>query len=265
MITYTSCPRCGESLTQERFATGSAICQCGWSDPSPSLKAREKSDRKAIQVMIVGAIALAAAYAHLVNWGTYALSIPVVKAEQWTGTLSKEGYNELAKACLGLGKISCAKNAYLELYQSKKDVDGLASLAKLQIRLNDNETGLRTFSAYFQAGGASADASLHYGRALEEAGRTDEAISFYEKSIAVSGETLPVQATTGIVRILMKQGQYENALSRIQAFHESAGNAKGYLNTELTQLEQYLAQQAAKNDKHGAKNTAVGRKRVAQL
>ncbi len=51
---------------------------------------------------------------------------------------------------------------------------------------------------------------------------------------------LPIAATGAIVRILMKQGQYTEARTRITEFHKSADNAKGYLNTELTQIEQAI-------------------------
>jgi hypothetical protein len=40
---------------------------------------------------------------------------------------------------------------------------------------------------------------------------------------------------------MMKQGRYQEARQRILAFHASAGNAKGFLNTELTQLDNYFA------------------------
>ena len=42
----------------------------------------------------------------------------------------------------------------------------------------------------------------------------------------------------------MKQGRYEEALTRINNFHASADNANGYLNTEKSQLENYLSKQA---------------------
>jgi hypothetical protein len=85
---------------------------------------------------------------------------------------------------------------------------------------------------------------LNYAKVLEAAAQDGEAQRVYEKSIAANPAVLPVQATTGIVRLLIKHGQYAGAYDRILSFHESAENANGYLNTEMSQLQKQLGEKA---------------------
>jgi len=264
MTFFGSCPRCGVEIPRDRFVNGTAICACGWCDPGPNIKADIKNENKTIRTMVLSALVLVGLYAHLLNWGSYALAIPIVKLQQLTGTLSASGYNELADACLGLAKFECAKNADLDLYRERGDISGLAALAKLEMRLNENQEAMQASAAYFKAGGTSADAAIIYGRLLESTGQNSDAQKYYEAAIANSGVTLPVVATTSLVHLLMKLGKYEDAFARLEAFHASAENAKGYLNTEESQLQSYLSQQAKSGKDRRAKPSAAP-KHVARL
>lgn len=247
MMLHGTCPICSQPIPRERLSEGTVVCPCGWTDPSMTYKAEDAMEKKNIITLIVAALILAGGYAHLVNWGSYATSIPFTKVAQLTGMLSKEGYQNLAQACIELNKWNCAKDAFLDLYRSKKDVEGLSGLAYLQTRLLETDAASATFASYFKVGGKDGLSALRYAKLLEEKGQIDEALKYYELSVTARPLDLPVQATTAIVRLLMKQGRYEDALARITEFHESAGNAKGYLNTELAQLEQFFAAQPKKS------------------
>ncbi len=260
MSFFGHCPRCGNQIPPERFVNnGFAVCECGWTDSTPVLRIVEKQEKKSIGIMIAMALLLIGGYAHLVSWGSYAVAIPFVKVQKMTGTLSNHGYIELAEVCTNLNKWSCAKDAYMDLYKSKRDMSGVSGLAKLHTRLGENENAMQMYAFYFQNGGKEGEAAIQYGKLLELAGRNEDAMKMYEFSIAARPGILPVEATTQIVRFMIKQGKYEEALDRITAFHESSGNAKGYLNTELQQLESYFSQQA----KSGAKPRKTKPKRVA--
>lgn len=240
MAFHGNCPQCGSDIPRERYGTGYAICECGWYDVSSREQARKQAEKKVIHILIGASVAMVLMYAHLLSWGSYAVSIPFTKLAQVTGTLSKSGYEELAQACIELNKWDCAKDAYLGLYRKTGDSSGLASLAYLQTRLNERDAALSSYAAYVKVGGNDGISLLRYGKMLEEVGQMEQALVIYEKSITARPEILPVQATTAIVRHLIKKGQYEDAYARIIAFHESAGNAKGYLNTERLQLEEAL-------------------------
>lgn len=252
------CPQCGSEIPNERLITGSAICQCGWHDMSANAKATRRNENKTITFLVAVTIGLSLGYWHLLNWGSYAVSIPFVKLQQITGTLSKQGLEDLAQACIKLNKWSCAQDAYLAIYRNHRDVEGLAKLAHFQVRIEAKESAMSTYASYFQTGGKNGEAALEYAELLEKSGRDETALTYYEKSIELRSETLPVQATAGIVRILVKQGHPLDAHERLVAFHESAGNAKGYLNTELEQVESALAQQGVRPSqrKNASRRTA---------
>lgn len=244
MSFHGNCPQCGTHIPQDRYETGAAICECGWTDNSPAKRFDGEVEKKTIMGMVVFCLALLAFYGHAMSWGSYAVAIPFVKLQQVTGTLSTQGYRDLADACIGLNKWSCARTAYLEIYTSNRDPQGLADLGHFEVRLGNTPAALSAYASYFKVGGKSGIASLEYGKVLETAGQADAAIAQYEESIKAREATLPIQATAGIVRILIKQGKYEQAYQRITDFHASAENAKGFLNTELAQLESTLSKQA---------------------
>jgi tetratricopeptide (TPR) repeat protein len=250
-----TCPRCSTDIPKNRYVTGYAICACGWTDSTVAKKSVIAGQKQAVAVLCCTAVIIVIGYAHLVNWGKYALEIPVVKIQQITGTLSNDGYHELAQACMDLNKFTCVKNAYIGSYRQSGNMTDLASLAWLQTRLGEIPEALATYASYSQLGGKDAEALLRYGKVLEDAGQTELAFKTYEASIASKPEVLPVQATSAIVRMLMKQARYDEALERVTAFQASAGNAKGYLNTELAQLESHKASlnEAKSNIRHPKK------------
>ncbi len=238
------CPQCSSEISGEQYATGFAICQCGWSDPTPKVNAEQAAEKTTIAIMIFSAFALVLVFAHMVTWGAGWLSVPILKARELTGTLSRDGYLELAQTCIGAAKYPCAKNAYIGLYRSLGDITGLINLASLQVRLGEADSALATYAAYFKAGGQDSEIMLRYAMLLEEKGQTDAALQYFESSIAAQSlaapAALPVNATTGLVRMLIKSGKYVEAETHILNFHESAENAKGYMNTELAQLHTYF-------------------------
>lgn len=230
------CPRCSAELTQDDHSAGFAICKCGWYDNESAHQATEKNEKKTLGVLAGAAVALVLGYGHLVSWGSYAIQIPFVKVAQITGTLSPAGHDELAQACIVLNKWSCAKDAYVDLFHKTNDPQALAKLASLQSRLGETPAALATYTEYRRIGGKDGEALLRFGRLLEEAGQTDAAFDVLEESIAARPEVLPVQATGTIVRMLMKQGRYDEAHKRLVEFRKSAGNAAGYLNTEFAEV-----------------------------
>lgn len=243
MAHFGNCPRCNSQLhtnvaSGNIKAGGLAVCtKCGWFESHAQAEARTKAENQAISIMATFAVSVLLVSAHMLSWGAHAFSIPMLKAGQWTGMLSSRGYDELAQDCVDLGKYACARTAMIENFQIHRTPEPLAKLARLQIRMQDTQAALVTFASYFKHGGKDGEAALLYGQLLEQSGQDDEAIKMLDASIAARGEMLPIAATGAIVRILMKQGHYEEARQRITQFHASAENAKGYLNTELAQIQ----------------------------
>lgn len=242
---HSFCPRCGTEFTQEHFASGSLICACGWHDETVEKQADKKLENLTIKAMIGFAVVFTLGFAHVASWGNYAFSIPFTKAAEMTGMLSADGYRELAKTCITLNKWSCAEDAYTELAQERGDVEGYAQAGDLDAKLSKPAQAQQFYQAYEKAGGHNAMSLLAYGKLLEAANNDGEAQRVYEKSIAAKPDALPVQATSGIVRLLIKHGQYADAYERIIAFHNSAENAGGYLNVEAEQMQKALGEKVA--------------------
>lgn len=243
---HAFCPRCTQELTADHHTTGVAICGCGWFDSAPFEAETKKTEKKSIIAMTIFAVLATIGYGHAQSWAQYATSIPFTKLQQMTTGLTNQGYRDLAKACIELNKWSCAEEAYMELATEARDINGYAELGSLRNRLKQPDGALQAYEYYEKQGGKDAYFLVQLGKLQEGANRDQDAMATFEKSIANSGEALPVQATSGIVRILMKQGHYEEAYERIITFRESAQNAAGYMNTELAQLEQKLGTVAAR-------------------
>jgi len=244
MVFTGTCPQCSQQISDSQLLKGFALCHCGWTDTTAAKYTDKRNEKRTIRTLIAAAVILVAMYAHLLSWGTFAVQIPFVKLGEFTGLLSKAGYLELADVCVVLNKWDCAKDALTEVYTSKRDPAGLAARARLEARLGETAKAINTYSAYFAVGGNTIESMNHYGDLLNFADRNEEAIKAYESAIANTGSFLPVKAITGLVHVLMKQGRFEEALTRINSFHASADNAKGYLNTEKSQLENSLRKQA---------------------
>ncbi|MDX9730873.1 MAG: hypothetical protein RBT63_03790 [Bdellovibrionales bacterium] len=256
MAYFGACPRCNNQLhtgiiSGNIKAGGLAVCSgCGWYESHSQAKARIKTENQAIGLMAAVTVTILALSAHMLTWGTHSMTVPFLKVGQWTGMLSTQGYHQLASICTDLGKLPCATGAYIENFRKNGDNESLQKLARLQLRAQDTQGAMTTFSAYFKNVDtlrasrpgviANGDAALLYGQLLEQNGQDSEAMRMFELSIAARSESLPIAATGAIVRIMMKQGRYEEARERLVQFHESAGNAKGYLNTELSQIEQAI-------------------------
>lgn len=242
---HTYCPRCGAEFTAEHHSAGSLICACGWADTTTEVKAEASHQKRSIQIMTGFAFLFVAGLVHVGSWGNHAFSIPFTKAAELTGLLSTDGYRELAKTCVELNKWSCAEDAYLGA-ATAGFVEGYAQLGSLDARLNQPAKALQAYAAYEKSGGREQLPLIAFAKLLEGANQDAEATRVYEKSIQVKPEVLAVQATSGLVRIMIKQGHYTEAYERILAFHGSAENAGGYLNTEAAQLQKQLGETASK-------------------
>ncbi len=269
MTIHGSCPKCGTVIAEERYINGQAFCSCGWYDDRAARRAAALVERNTILTMIAGSLILAGAFFHVTRWGSDALSYPLLKIQELTGLLSSRGYDELASICLNHGKYECAQKAYQGQYAKSRNPQSLARLAKLNMQLGLEREALQTYALYFAAGGDDVEAAYLNGKLLEASGQYEQALRMYELAAERSVDTLPVHSTGAIVRLLIKLGQYEEAYDRIQAFHEINDQAKGYLNTELSQLEAHFGD-SLKNKKSSRSNAPAPtkpsqRKRVARM
>jgi tetratricopeptide (TPR) repeat protein len=199
-----------------------------------------EQQKKTIGIFIAIAVVITLTYGHILSWGPHAGSALVLQAGNTFGMLGADGYKELAKACVDNNKWDCAQKAYVNLFQKTQDVEVVSELAKLQTKLELFPQAAATFETYFKLGGKNADAAYFYGQVLETVNQDARAVEMYQTSIELNPQGLSINATSALVRLLMKQGRNSEARAIVKAFHEGAENAKGYLNAEAAELEKIL-------------------------
>ncbi len=274
------CPVCGEILTPDRFATGSAICKCGWTDEKQTVKNERAREIQLLITYSVFAVCFLFSYGHMVRWGAYAYSIPFLKVAQWTGTISSAGLETVIQACYATGRVECVEETHQELYQKTGNPVVLERLARFQVRRQKLPAALATLQTWSQTAAAPAatgplttttkankdagstdpvtnpssiaqndtysQTATQFANLLEQANQTENAITWYTKAIETSQKRLPVRAMEGLLRLLMAQQKYEEARDHLIAFQKSSGNGADYFRSELDRLNDLLKKQPRK-------------------
>jgi tetratricopeptide (TPR) repeat protein len=243
MQSFRICPQCDHHLTSENHV-GVLLCSCGWNDRASEQTAKKAMEKTTSVYLIASMAVLVMAFSHLVSWGAYSLSAPVLKVGKVAGLLSINGYNQLADACLATGRFDCAEGAYARSFEEFKQSGELLKLAKLQLRLGENAKSRESYLLYFKAGGKDQRAMVKLGNLLEADKNYAKALKTYQQayvaSLKNSKTELPIEAMSGIVRVLMKQGRHREVYARIIKFHNTSETAKGYLNVELAQVREVI-------------------------
>lgn len=198
------------------------------------------NEKHTIGIFIAIAVVVTLAYGHILSWGPHAGSALVLQAGNTFGMLSADGYRELTEACVDTNRWDCAQSAYVKLFQKTNDPEVVGELAKLQTKLQLLPQAANTYETYYKVGGKNPDIAYFYGQVLEQTNQVDHAVEMYKNSIEQNPEKLSINATSALVRLLMKQGKNSEAREIVKAFHESAENAKGYLNAEAAELAKTL-------------------------
>ena len=247
MENFRICPQCDQHLGSERDF-GVLLCTCGWFEKTRERDAKKSMEQKTSYSLIASMVALVLVFGHLISWGEYSLIVPVLRLRQATGLLSAAGYNRLAQACLTTGRFACAENAYARAFEKSKKPVELLKLAKLQTRLGETQEGKESYIRYFKAGGQDTQAMVKLGQLLEAGKNETKALKMYQQAYletlrlnqAKKRAELPIQAMSGIIRILMRQGRHREVYARIIKFHHTSETAKGYLNAELELVREVI-------------------------
>lgn len=237
MVFLNVCPRCEGELKK---TASSAFCGCGWVEMRTQISAERRTEKKAIVAFMVFCSVTLLGFGHLLNWGSYAFSIPFLKAAQISGTASKQTLETIITACAVNGKWSCVEQTHIDLYRATNDAEVVAKLASIQTKLAKEAQALSSYESYVQVGGKNPEALLSYAKLLEKSGNAEKAIVTYEAAVAAQTERLPVRAMTGLVRLLISQRRLQDAFDKIQKFYDTAENANGYFVAEMEQLESAL-------------------------
>ncbi len=229
-----TCPKCSSNIVFGQ------LCICGYGAKDSLQIVLEKRDRTVIGAYTVTSLVIMLAYIHILNWGPFAFQAPLLKTEHFIGILNGKGYVKLAAVCLARAKEKCAKQAYIDMYNRTKNIEAIAMLAQLEVRLHETEVAVKTFEAYYKKGGKNPDVALQYALALEQVHDYDASVRYLMLSIKQNPDKLSVVATGELLRILIAQQKYAKAQSIIENFWASAENAKGYFNTEAAQIKKFV-------------------------
>lgn len=241
-----SCPKCGTELATP-FAK---VCGCGWFDNREAIKTERNREKRAIAQIIMGAILLAVVVSQFATWGGSLFPVYAIKLKQTLFLGSEKDHLRIANYCRELRNWKCVEKSYRAMMSDHKSVTAIGDLARLKFQLGDYPSARKLFSEYFAANGNSPANMVIYGKILEASKASIEALEYYKMALKASEHTdsqiLPVEATSGVVRTLIKTGRHREARATILEFHGSTENAKGYLNNELQQVEQVLKSRAVR-------------------
>lgn len=254
------CPACSQNIEKDRFVGVGAICRCGWVDTSQEKKQAEAHSKKLKKTFVGVGLAICGLYMFRLSWGPHAWEVPFLEVESVSGLMSSDGYQKFADICIDLNRWTCAEESYLAMYRSSRNPDAFAKLGKLEFALKRPEKAAQFYGAYYKNGGSNPDVAFEFAQVLEQTHQVDEALKYYQISINARPQTLPVFATSNMVRLLMTNNRAAEAYEKILIFHESAENANGYLNAEATECENALGAKAVKQ----AKADQERRSRVAK-
>ena len=258
MSNYRICPQCAGGIAPDK-KVALAICSCGWFDQKSQRQQTHDLARKAAYGLTGAMVLVALLFNHVATWGNYATVIPVLRLRQVTGLLGANGYSHLADACMNVGKSACAENAFEQMAKKSKRPEALLRLARLESRLGKIPASVDAFQRYTKAGGKDGRALLAYGRLLEFHHQDAISSKIYKQSLKQAKSErdfgLQAQATSGVVGILIRKGKYRDAYVQLQNFRGSDMKARGYLNTEFTQVRAivYPKGMVASNHKAGWK------------
>jgi tetratricopeptide (TPR) repeat protein len=244
MVFNGACRACGKEIPSQRILGNTVVCECGWAASNAMATNMQKISKQTVIAFVIASCLVFIGFVHSFNWGRHAYSIPFLKTAQILGMSSPAGLESIIEACRERGKWACVHDTSFELFEKTKNPQPLGRLAVFYSRLNQPQLAVSVFEAYVKAGGNESGIAFEYGQILEKTNQREQAISWYDKSMATSGDRLPVRAMTALVRILMQDRRYEEAYERIVAFHGSAGNATSYFTTELSELERLLPKAA---------------------
>lgn len=210
---------------------------CGWFGKDSEVQSQKRVEKHAVTIMLAACVALSALTAHLGTWGSNAFKIPVARFLETTGLISVDGYRELASMCQEAGKYDCTQKSYIRIFEKTKAPAELLPLASLQLALKETDKAAATYKRYFGNGGKDGTAMLSYAIILESKNSNKEALKYFNSSIKARPDVVPVRATAGIARILVKQKKFREAKDRIVSFQQSSALAAGYLTAELDRVE----------------------------
>ena len=246
-------PNAGNNFSNDSYFGEDAICKCGYISNTTQKKAEMRQQSKLIKIFIGTTIGLSIVLGQMMVWGPYLFTAPVLKLGETLGVLSSGGYEDLISICSERNRWTCAESAYqkicIEMAVGTRKLWRAGRISKCKLKsLSKPRKSTKPIIAMVAT---MLKFLMLTDKCFEEL-EVPQAQQYYQRSIEQNPGKLSVGATSGLVRILMKNGNYEQAREVLEQFFASAENAKGYMNMEWAQLEKILGPEKPKS-KHVAR------------
>jgi tetratricopeptide (TPR) repeat protein len=149
-----------------------------------------------------------------VRWGRYMGNHVLFEAKSLIGMTDANDLFNMGAICNTLERWKCSEKAFAALLAlDPRNNVALANVAIAQTRLKKYDSAVANFERLNERAQATSDTLANYGRAFEGLGRSDDAIAWYYRSLALNPHLIDV--ADRLIDLLVEKKYYTEALSVI--------------------------------------------------
>ena len=228
MTHFGTCPRCQSVLEKDQVFSGISVCHCGWTGSDTQEDFEKQKDTQVIKALVGFALAIALVLGFSVWTKSSHGFLPYTEFKISLNLATVKDAEKLANVCRTQKNIACVKDAYL--YLASKDLlkrnDWMKELARTLYFMGDYPSSVQAYSSYFNATGVAASekdeqSQYYYAKSLEKSGATKDAIMHYKEVLTYDKDSINLNATKGLVQLLISERRYKEARAIIRKFKRS--------------------------------------------
>ncbi|MCB0391635.1 MAG: tetratricopeptide repeat protein [Bdellovibrionales bacterium] len=221
------CPRCHSLIPDTHIFGHAIICsQCGWSASAAREYFIDEQKNSTINAMWMTTFAIVVAFAVIGNWGASSIDIVPLKMYQWTGQASHKDLLKLTEICKQRKRISCVKEALLDIADRfpKEANQELLELGIIQGQQEDYQGAIKSLEMYL--GKNSKDMEAHYQLAIAygKMGELKKASAHYRQIIKHKTPNLEFMAVRSYVDLLIENNLLDRAEKIIVFYRHKTGH-----------------------------------------
>lgn len=134
---------------------------------------------------------------------------------------SAEDYKQAVAPCMRSGNYDCAEKNWLQYLRLRpNDSNALANLGIVMNMRDNNKGAVVQFERAIDLGEGAYDLFAYYADSLAKVGRTEDAIDWSYKALAVVPQLVDVRGN--LAKLLVLQKRYYEALSLLSSFDDNA-------------------------------------------
>ncbi len=241
MYKFVQCPKCQNTIPEERLLGSTVVCSCGWTSAASTSKSDRKTQMKTALTFTFTSSLFLLAIIQFINWDRHFLSVIPLKAKELTRTASYEDYRSLAAICAERLKHDCTERSlFLAFKQNQSSIETLEELGTLQVQRSKWAEAVETYTAYFQIGGDNYVAAYNFARSLGATGKIDTAVRYYEKALAAKPDVFQVTIAQSYIEFLIQNERFEQAHDAISNIRKLGENTAQFMDKEYKEIQERL-------------------------